>query len=90
MVRRYDKSRFPPAGLDGGKAGAPARFVICLGTSEERATAASGRYEMRAGERFLLQSAGGGGYGDPRNRDRAALARDIAEGYVSRREDYEG
>jgi N-methylhydantoinase B len=38
---------------------------------------------MRAGERFLLQSAGGGGCGDPRRRDRAALARDMAEGYVS-------
>jgi N-methylhydantoinase B/oxoprolinase/acetone carboxylase alpha subunit len=30
-----------------------------------------------------LQSAGGGGYGDPKKRDRAALKRDIAEGYVS-------
>ncbi len=90
VVRRYDKSRFPPAGLNGGKAGRGARFVIRLGTSAEHATAASGRYEMAAGERFLLQSAGGGGYGDPRERDRAALARDIAEGYVTRHEDYEG
>ena len=31
----------------------------------------------------MLQSAGGGGYGDPQKRDRGALARDIAEGYVS-------
>jgi N-methylhydantoinase B len=38
---------------------------------------------MQAGERFLLQSAGGGGYGDPRERDAAALSCDIAEGYVS-------
>jgi N-methylhydantoinase B len=83
VVRRYDKSRFPPAGLNGGKAGGGARFVIQLGTPEEPATPASGRYEMRAGERFLLQSAGGGGYGDPKKRDGAALARDIAEGYVS-------
>ncbi len=44
---------------------------------------ASGRFEMRAGERFLLQSAGGGGCGDPRRRDGAALARDLAEGYVT-------
>ena len=38
---------------------------------------------MRAGERFLLQSAGGGGYGDPGKRDAAALKRDtkaVAEG----------
>jgi N-methylhydantoinase B len=89
VVRRYDKSRFPAAGLNGGKAGRGARFVIRLGTSEEHATPASGRHEMRAGERFLLQSAGGGGYGNPKERDGAALARDIAEGYVTRREDYE-
>jgi N-methylhydantoinase B len=38
---------------------------------------------MQAGERFLLQSAGGGGYGDPARREAAAVARDIAEGYVT-------
>ena len=82
VIRRYDKSRFPPTGLAGGKAGCGARFVIRLGTAQE-APMPSGRYEMQAGERFLLQSAGGGGYGDPRQRDGAALARDMTEGYVS-------
>jgi N-methylhydantoinase B len=38
---------------------------------------------MAAGERFLLQSAGGGGYGDPARRDAAAVAADIGEGYVT-------
>jgi N-methylhydantoinase B/oxoprolinase/acetone carboxylase alpha subunit len=33
---------------------------------------------MRAGERSLLQSAGGGGYSDPSSRDPAAFARDVA------------
>jgi N-methylhydantoinase B len=83
VIRRYDKSRFPPAGMAGGHAGCGARFVIRVGTAQEHATPSSGRYEMQAGERFLLQSAGGGGYGDPRERDAAALSRDIAEGYVS-------
>ena len=45
---------------------------------------ASGRYEMKAGDRFLLQSAGGGGYGDPHQRDEANLRADVAEGYVTR------
>ena len=83
VIRRYDKSRFPPRGIAGGKAGRGARFVIRLDTPQEYETPSSGRYEMQAGERFLLQSAGGGGCGDPRRRDRAALARDMAEGYVS-------
>ncbi|HXQ84750.1 MAG TPA: hydantoinase B/oxoprolinase family protein [Xanthobacteraceae bacterium] len=83
VVRRYDRAKFPPNGVAGGKPGSRSRFVIRLGTKDEQETPASGRYELRAGERFLLQSAGGGGYGDPKQRDRAALAHDIAEGYVS-------
>jgi N-methylhydantoinase B len=83
VIRRYDKSRFPPGGVEGGKAGRGARFVIRLGTAEEYVTPSSGRYEMHAGERFLLQSAGGGGCGDPALRDGAAIARDLAEGYVT-------
>jgi N-methylhydantoinase B len=83
VIRRYDKSRFPPGGVAGGGAGSGARFVIRLGTEQEYVTPSSGRYEIAAGERFLLQSAGGGGYGDPTRRDPAALARDLAEGYVT-------
>jgi N-methylhydantoinase B len=83
VVRRYDRAKFPPNGVADGKPGSRSRFVIHLGTAEEREMPASGRYDLRAGERFLLQSAGGGGFGDPKNRDAAALKRDIAEGYVS-------
>ena len=61
----------------------PARFVVRLGTDEEFETPASARFELKAGERFLVQSAGGGGYGDPAKRDDAARARDVAEGYVT-------
>jgi N-methylhydantoinase B len=83
VIRRFNKTRFPPLGLAGGKPGSRARFVVRLGTRQELETKASARVEMKAGERFLLQSAGGGGYGDPRRRDPAALASDVAEGYVS-------
>jgi N-methylhydantoinase B len=83
VVRRFDKARIPPQGLAGGRPGAPSRFVIRRGTDEEREVSASGRYEMRAGERFLLQTPGGGGYGDPNARDPEALSRDLAQGYVS-------
>jgi N-methylhydantoinase B/oxoprolinase/acetone carboxylase alpha subunit len=38
---------------------------------------------MKAGERFLLQTAAGGGYGDARERDQSAIERDIAEGYAN-------
>ena len=80
VIRRFNKTRFPPSGVAGGRAGERARFVVRLGTPQELETTASARVE---GERFLLQSAGGGGFGDPGKRDRGALAHDIAEGYVS-------
>jgi N-methylhydantoinase B len=83
VIRRFDKARFPPQGLAGGKAGGPSRFVVRFGTVHEFQAPASGRYEMKAGERFLLQTAGGGGFGDPQERDRAGVARDMAEGYVT-------
>jgi N-methylhydantoinase B len=83
VIRRFNKVRFPPAGLAGGKAGSPARFIIRPGTDQEVETAASARFEMKAGERFICQTPGGGGFGDPAKRDRTAVARDVAEGYVS-------
>jgi N-methylhydantoinase B len=83
VVRRFNKTRFPPQGIAGGRPGVRARFVVKVGTRAEFETKASAKVEMAAGERFLLQSAGGGGYGNPRRRDAAALAHDLAEGYVT-------
>jgi N-methylhydantoinase B len=83
VIRRFNKTRFPPKGIDGGKDGLRARFVLKLGTEQQYETPASARVEMQAGERFLLQSAGAGGCGDPHERDKDAIARDIAEGFVT-------
>jgi N-methylhydantoinase B len=84
VVRRFDKVKFPPRGLAGGTDGAGARFTIGLGTSDERDIAASGRYEMKAGARFRLQTAGGGGYGMPSERAAEAIEGDIGEGCITR------
>jgi len=81
-VRRYDRARFAPKGVAGGKPGSRSRFVIHLGAAEERETPASGKYELRAGERFLLQSAAWRVRRSAQARS-AALDRDIVQGYVS-------
>jgi N-methylhydantoinase B len=44
---------------------------------------AKGRHEIPSGSRLRLVEAGGGGYGDPQQRARAAVAEDVAQGYVS-------
>jgi N-methylhydantoinase B len=38
---------------------------------------------LREGDVLVMQSAGGGGYGDPLARDRARVEQDVASGYVS-------
>lgn len=82
VVRRYDKSAHPPKGLNGGKDGAGAGFTYNLDTADETVAAASGKWDFKAGTKFRLQTAAGGGFGDPDQRDPQARAKDIEEGYV--------
>jgi N-methylhydantoinase B len=83
VIRRFDKAKNPPCGIEGGSNGGGGRFVVRLGTEQQQETIVSGRYEMKTGDRFLLQSAGGGGFGQPQERDTDAVKRDVAEGYIS-------
>lgn len=86
VVYRADRASIAPSGLAGGADGARSRFLLSPGTAEERQLPASFREFFAPGTRFSLQTAGGGGYGDPAKRSPAAHARDVAEGYVSARE----
>ena len=83
VVYRADRARIAPSGLAGGGDGAHSRFLLSPDTPQERQYPSSFRETFGPGTRFSLQTAGGGGYGDPKDRDPAALARDIAEGYVT-------
>ena len=83
VVRRFDKAIYPPAGLAGGEAGRPSSFVLRAETPKEEVVRTSGRFELSAGDCLIIESAGGGGYGDPARRAPQAIVRDRAEGYVS-------
>jgi N-methylhydantoinase B len=41
-------------------------------------------HRVRKGDAFRMRSGGGGGFGDPRQRNASVVAFDVAEGYVSR------
>ncbi len=80
-----DRGRFPPPGVLGGAAGAPTRFTVFrAGGSEEPAsrTKLTG-IRLRCGDRVRLETPGGGGYGDPRDRSLEAIAHDLRQGYVT-------
>jgi N-methylhydantoinase B len=81
-IRRLDTSKFPPNDLAGGESGGRTRLVTHGGTRDERESLPR-RDAMKAGQRCILQTAGGGGYGPPCERAAEDVARDIGEGYVS-------
>jgi N-methylhydantoinase B len=80
---RLDGSRFlsAPWGLRGGLPGGKGRFVFGPGVQEFQL----GNGTLRAGEWVEIITPGGGGYGPPSRRDRALLARDLAEGRINER-----
>ena len=84
VVYRGDRAEIAPSGLAGGADGAKSRFLLWPDNGEENQLPASFRMDFAAGTRFSLQTAGGGGYGDPTKRSPASHASDIAEGYVRR------
>ena len=81
-----DKNVIPPYGVRGGCSSAPNRFTVRRDGREIAPSALPGKvtgFGLRAGDVVIEETAGGGGYGNPLERDAAAVARDVAYGYVS-------
>jgi N-methylhydantoinase B len=74
-----DRREHPASGILGGASGAPAEITISDGTRPHPKS----RTMIAPGARLVMRYAGGGGYGDPRERDPAALSQDVCDGYVS-------
>ncbi|MBX9758659.1 MAG: hydantoinase B/oxoprolinase family protein, partial [Beijerinckiaceae bacterium] len=83
ILYRGDKARFPARGYAGGQDGRRSRFLVDPGGPGEKEMPANCRVELQPGQRFRVEAAGGGGYGDPGERDPQARARDVEDGYVS-------
>jgi N-methylhydantoinase B len=79
---RGDKTKYPPRGVMGGRDGKMSRFLMYPDTSQQKQMPANCRVELKAGERFRIEGAGGGGFGDPARRSTAARQRDEEDGYV--------
>jgi len=83
MTVGYTRSRIPPWGLEGGAEGTPNYVeVIRASGKRERYSLASGVIVNRD-DVIRIVTGNGGGYGDPRERDQAAVREDIRSGYIS-------
>jgi N-methylhydantoinase B len=73
-----NRTMFPARGMFGGGDGALRVHAI-----DGKPVHAKGRNELAPGQRMRIVEAGGGGFGDPRARAPAAVAEDVAQGFVS-------
>jgi N-methylhydantoinase B len=82
-----DRQRFAPWGLRGGASGSPGKIVINLGRKSERVLS-SGKNSniiLKADDVLTVVTPGGGGFGPPRARDKAACRRDLQDELVSKK-----
>jgi N-methylhydantoinase B/oxoprolinase/acetone carboxylase alpha subunit len=73
------------AGLAGGGDGAMARSMIRRASGGEEVIPSKIAATLHPGDRVVVETAGGGGYGDPSRRAVGRIAADIADGKVSAR-----
>jgi N-methylhydantoinase B len=76
------KTRSAPWALEGGLEPEPNTLIVFPGTQRERRVSTR-RTSVRAGERVTVLAAGGGGHGDPRERNPGLVLEDVLDGYVS-------
>lgn len=84
LQTNLDRTKFAPWGVAGGKDALPGCVTVYrkAGGAPEAVCKAKG-YRLEAGDRVVLETGGGGGWGDPAERSPEAVGRDVARGYVS-------
>jgi N-methylhydantoinase B len=75
---RSDKRRFPPYGLQGGQPGTPSSYVLNPGPNEQLLPTI-GMSPIDHGDILRHVMAGGGGWGDPLDRDPELVRADVAD-----------
>jgi N-methylhydantoinase B len=81
-----ERAVLPPFGVCGGGAGATNRFWIRRDGLAVEPSPLPGKvsgFPVEPGDVLMMESSGGGGFGDPLERDPARVVADLAEGYVT-------
>lgn len=79
-----DRGRSVTWGVNGGLPSIPHGVWLNKGTEKERYLGTSfSNVPVSSGDRFTRPSAGGGGFGDPLEREPQAVLEDVIDGYVS-------
>lgn len=84
LATRMANRKTPPWGVKGGQAGRTGGIWVNPGAPDERHIPGfSDGIKLKRGDLVRVVSTGGGGYGDPLERDLAQVEDDVADGFVS-------
>jgi N-methylhydantoinase B len=83
LIVRSDRADRPPYGLAGGGTGAPSNNVLLRPDGTEEDLPAMFSITIEPGDVYVHRTAGGGGWGDPYERDPEVVAVDVANEKVS-------
>jgi N-methylhydantoinase B len=78
MLGMGNRTEFPARGMFKGESG-----TLRVHSVDGTTVHAKGRIEVAPGQRISVVEAGGGGFGDPRQRNREAVRADVLDGFVS-------
>jgi N-methylhydantoinase B len=78
----FERTLTPGWGLFGGKEGRVTSVLVDRGDGPTEILKVN-RLPLPRGSRVVVQTGGGGGFGDPAERDVEAIARDLTDGYVT-------
>ena len=78
-----ERMRFPAWGVFGAKPAQRFRCILNRGRSNEQHLGKIDQVPVNAGDTVTMMMPGGGGYGDPLERDLEAVLRDVRQGFVS-------
>jgi N-methylhydantoinase B len=77
-------AKYPMPGIAGGKPGSPNRLTLKAGSGEDVVVDFTAEWvEHEAGDKIVYEFGGGGGWGDPLDRDPQAVLDDVLDEYVS-------
>ena len=83
FAANFDRFRHPPFGLEGGGPGAVGRLTLSREGESQALKSKVGGIALRRGDVITVETSGGGGFGDPMERDPAAVKTDVETGYVT-------
>ena len=75
--------KFPPWGVRGGSAAKSGRVTVIKPDGTRQIMGKAKSFPLKKGDRVILETGGGGGWGPPGERSLELIQRDLDRGYIT-------